>query len=271
MLDGKVCVVTGAGGGIGQETAVEMARQGARGVVAADVRLSSVAETAALVKATGGDALAVQCDVSDAAAVQKLMVAAGDRYGAIDVLHNNAGIHETGLTEYARLEDLDERIFDRVCAVNLKGVWLATKHATPHLRKSGRGAIVNASSLSGLIGFESAGVYCATKAAVILLTKVTALELAKYGVRCNCYCPGATDTAMARGYIEGSPDPAVAEQTLVQSHLVPRMAAPLEIAKLVCFLASDDASFITGAAMPIDGGALAWRGVRECSESPVAS
>jgi NAD(P)-dependent dehydrogenase (short-subunit alcohol dehydrogenase family) len=262
MLEGKVCVVTGAGAGIGRATAVEMAARGAQAIVAADINLDQARETAALVEKAGATGLGVRCDVVSSAAVEGLMAEAVNSFGRIDVLHNNAGIHETGLTATARLEELPEEIFDKVVAVNLKGVWLATKHAAPHLRQAGGGAIVNASSLSGLVGFDSAGVYCATKAAVILLTKVTALELAPYGIRCNCYCPGAADTAMARGYIEGSPDPVAAEQTLVASHLIPRMADPLEIARLVCFLASDESSFITGAAVPIDGGATAWRGVR---------
>jgi NAD(P)-dependent dehydrogenase (short-subunit alcohol dehydrogenase family) len=268
MLDGKVCVVTGAGAGIGRETAIEMARQGARGVVASDLDGSAAEETAVLVEAAGAEALAVACDIADSEQVEALMAAAAERFGGIDVLHNNAGIHETGFTDQPRLESIPEAVFDKVCEVNLKGVWLATKHAIPYLRRSDGAAIVNASSLSGLVGFEGAGVYCATKAAVIALTKVTALELAADGIRCNCYCPGAADTAMARGYITSAPDPVVAEQTLVASHLIPRMAEPLEIASLVCFLASDAASFMTGAAVPIDGGATAWRGVNQPSPTP---
>jgi NAD(P)-dependent dehydrogenase (short-subunit alcohol dehydrogenase family) len=266
MLEGKVCVVTGAGGGIGRATAVEMATRGARAVVAADINLDPARETAALVEMEGAASLPIACDVSSSRDVGDLMASAARSFGRIDVLHNNAGIHETGLTESARLEDLPEDVFDKVVAVNLKGVWLGTKHATPHLREAGGGAIVNASSLSGLVGFDSAGVYCATKAAVILLTKVAALELAPYQIRCNCYCPGAADTAMARGYIAGSPDPVAAEQTLVASHLIPRMADPVEVARLVCFLASDESSFMTGAAVPIDGGATAWRGVRASNQ-----
>lgn len=262
MLADKVCVVTGAGAGIGRATAIEMAKREARAVVAGDINLDAATETATLVEKAGAESIAVPCDVSSSADVANLMSRAARSFARIDVLHNNAGIHETTLTESARLEDLPDDVFDKVVGVNLRGVWLATKHATPYLRETGDGAIVNASSLSGLVGFDSAGVYCATKAAVILLTKVTALELAPYGIRCNCYCPGAADTAMARGYIEGAPDPMSAEQTLVASHLIPRMADPTEIARLVCFLASDESSFMTGAAVPIDGGATAWRGVR---------
>lgn len=263
MLTGKVCIVTGAGAGIGRETALEMARRGAAAVVAADLHEEAAVETADRVRDAGAESFGLGVDVSSSESVRGLMEVAASRYGGIDVLHNNAGIHESVLTDHPRLEEITEDIFDRVYDVNLKGVWLGIKHATPYLKQSGAGAIVNASSLSGLVGFEGAGIYCATKGAVILLTKVAALELAGYGIRCNCYCPAAADTAMARGYIANSPDPARAERTLVASHLVPRMATPLEIANLVCFLASDEASFITGAAVPIDGGATAWRGLNE--------
>jgi NAD(P)-dependent dehydrogenase (short-subunit alcohol dehydrogenase family) len=262
-LKGKVCLVTGAGAGIGRETAIEMARQGARAVVASDLDLTRAEETVDLVERAGAGALAISCDVSSSAQVEEMMARTDADFGGLDVLHNNAGIHETGLTEETGIEELSEEVFDKVCDVNLKGVWLTTKHAIPLLRQSDSAAIVNASSLSGLVGFEGASVYCATKAAVILLTKATALELAGDGIRCNCYCPGAADTEMARGYIEAAPDPALAERMLVQCHLMPRMAEPVEIARLVCFLASDAASFMTGAAIPIEAGALAWRGVHD--------
>src|SRR4051812_43419299 len=150
MLDGKVCVVTGAGAGIGRETAVEMARRGARTVVAADLREESAAETAELVGQAGADSLGGGMDVSSSESVRSLMDATAARFGGIDVLHNNAGIHEATFTEHPRLEDIDEDAFDLVYRVNLKGVWLCIKHATLYLKQAKNGAIVNASSLSGL-------------------------------------------------------------------------------------------------------------------------
>jgi NAD(P)-dependent dehydrogenase (short-subunit alcohol dehydrogenase family) len=146
--------------------------------------------------------------------------------------------------------------------INLRAVWLTTKFAAPHLRRSNRGPnIVNAASVSGLIGFARAAIYCASKAGVIQLTRVAAIDLAPH-VRCNCFCPGVIATPMAREFIDTAEDPAVQEREMVATQLVDRLGEPEEVAKLVCFLASDDAAFITGAAYTIDGGALAWHGVR---------
>ncbi len=256
-LEGLVCAVTGAGSGIGRVCAAELARRGAR--VAVIDRNGALADSAA--GDIGPAAAAFRCDVTDSADVEAVMRDVHARFGRIDALHNNAGIHETGLTDRCRLEQLDERVFDAVCDVNMKGTWLCMKHAAPYLRAS-RGCIVNASSVSGLTGYESAGTYCATKAAVIALTRAAAIEMADAGVRVNCYCPAAADTPMARSYVEHASDPAGALHSLTATHLVPRLAEPADVADLVCFLVSDQAAFINGATVVIDGGSLAWRGTR---------
>ena len=262
MLDGKLALVTGAGQGMGRAIALEMARRGAAAVAVADRNEDSVAETARLIGEAGGKALALCCDLRERDQIAAMFddVAAG--FGGLDVLVNNAGVIETSLTPETSIEELPEEIWDAVYEINLRAVWLTTKFAAPYLRRSSRGpSIVNAASVSGLIGFARAPIYCASKAGVIQLTRVAAIDLAPH-VRCNCYCPGVIETPMARAFIDKAEDPVTQERSMVSTQLVDRMGRPDEVAKLVCFLASDDAAFITGAAYPIDGGALAWHGVR---------
>jgi len=260
-LEGKVCVVTGAGSGMGRACAVEMAHEGGR-VVVSDVNAASGGETVKLVKDFGGEALFIGCDLRDSAQIKALMDGAARHFGGIDVLHNNAAVHETDLTQQTSIEDLSEEVWDIVYEVNLRAVWLTTKHAVPYLRKSGAGVIVNVASTGSFVGYPMAGVYCATKGGVLLLTKATAIDLAKFGIRCNCYCPGAIDTPMLQKYYEAAVDKKAIMNVLTGAHLVPRLGRPEEIAKLACFLASDDSSFVNGAAYVIDGGTLAWRGTR---------
>ena len=261
MLEGKVCVVTGSGGGIGRATAIEMARQGASGVVVSDIKDEGGAETVRLVEEAGGKARYIHCDVRNEDDVKALMTGAAEEFGGIDVLHNNAGVHETDFTDVTAVDALENEIWDRVYEINLRGVWWCTKHAAQYLRRSGNGpAIVNASSTGGLTGYPMCPSYASTKGAVIQLTKITAIDLANDGVRCNCYCPAAIDTPMVQKYFDAAEDKEAIERALVGSHLVPRLGRPEEVAKLVCFLASDDAAFINGAAFTIDGGSLAWRG-----------
>jgi NAD(P)-dependent dehydrogenase (short-subunit alcohol dehydrogenase family) len=258
MLTDKVCIVTGSGGGIGRATAVEMASQGAK-VVVTDVNDEAGAETVGLVEEAGGEAIYQHCDVRSEDEIKALIAAAVDRFGGLDVLHNNAGVHETDFAKEPSVDTLDLEVWTKVYEINLRGVWLTTKHAAPHLRASERGpAIVNAASIGGLVGYPMASAYCSTKGAVLQLTKATAIDLAP--VRCNCYSPGSIDTAMVQKYIDAADDKDAILRTLTGSHLIPRLGEPVEVAKLVCFLASDDASFITGAQFTIDGGSLAWRG-----------
>ncbi|MHB1538990.1 MAG: SDR family NAD(P)-dependent oxidoreductase [Solirubrobacteraceae bacterium] len=259
MLEDKVCVVTGSGGGIGRATAVEMARRGAR-VLVSDVNDDGGAETCTLVEEVGGEAIYLHCDVRDERQIEALMSTAAQRFGGIDVLHNNAGVQESDFTQEAAVDTLPGEVWDAVYEINLRAVWLATKHAAPHLKRSQRNpAIVNAASTGGMLGYPMCPAYSATKGAVIQLTKATAIDLAPT-VRCNCYCPAAVDTPMVRKYFAAAPDEQALTKALVGSHLIPRLGQPEEIAKLVCFLASDEASWITGSAYMIDGGSLAWRG-----------
>ncbi|MBN9622007.1 MAG: SDR family oxidoreductase [Actinobacteria bacterium] len=195
MLTDKVCIVTGAGRGIGRATAQEMARRGAK-VAAAGVSDENGEETVRLIEADGGEAAYVHCDVREEAQIEALMEATLERFGGIDVLHNNAGTHETYFTDHALLEELPTDIWTRVIEVNLRGPWLTTKHAIPHLRRSKRGPnIINCGSTGGLLGFSPGSAYCPSKAGVIHLTRLTAIEVAPE-IRCNSYCPGSTDTPM---------------------------------------------------------------------------
>ncbi|MFD4596917.1 SDR family NAD(P)-dependent oxidoreductase [Streptomyces sp. NPDC058464] len=262
-LKGKVALVTGAGRGIGRAIAVELARQGASAVVVADLDEAGVGESADMVRAEGAKAEAVGCDLRVRDDIEAMVTGCADRFGGLDVLVNNAGVIDTAFTtgQDHGVGSLPEEVWDAVYEVNLKAVWLTTKFAAPYLRSSARGpAIVNTASVSGLVGFPNCPAYGVTKAGVIHLTKVTAVDLAP--VRCNCLCPGVIDTQLTREYSAAAGDREAMARELVAPQLVERLGRPEEVARLACFLASDSAAFITGAAHVIDGGALAWRGVK---------
>jgi NAD(P)-dependent dehydrogenase (short-subunit alcohol dehydrogenase family) len=260
-LDDKVCLVTGSGSGIGRATAVEMALQGARAVIVSDVNDEAGAETVEMVRAEGATAEYRHCDVSDSGQVRGMMEWVGERFGLLDVLHNNAAIVDTQVTDKTLIYELEEEVWDRIFAVNVRGSWLCIKHAVSLLRESRAGAIVNCASVSSFLAFEGESCYCASKGAIPMLTRSTALDLAPMGIRCNCYCPATIDTPMVANQFEAGDEEAM-RRTLTATHLMPepRLGRPEEVARLVCFLASDDASFINGASYLIDGGALAWRG-----------
>lgn len=263
-LNGKAALVTGAGQGIGRAIAVQLARQGASAVAVADRNKETAAETAELVRAAGARAEAIVCDLRVRDSVEEMVARTAESFEGLDVLVNNAGVIETAFTaDPARgVDSLSEEVWDAVYEVNLKAVWLTTRFAAPHLRRSSRGpAIVNTASVSGLTGFPNAPAYGVTKAGVVHLTKVTAVDLAP--VRCNCFCPGVIDTPLAQDHFAAAADRDAMERELTAPQLVERLGRPEEVAKLACFLASDDAAFITGASYVIDGGALAWLGVRD--------
>lgn len=264
LLEGKVAIVTGAGQGIGEATARRMAEEGAQ-VVVSDVNAETGEAVAEAVRAAGGEGAFVRCDVTSRPDVEALVARTKELFGRLDVLHNNAGVHETNFTMQAASHELPDEVWDKVIAINLRGPWLCSKIAVPLLAESGGGVIVNASSIGGLVGYPMGGAYGPAKAGLIQLTRVMALELADRNIRVVAYAPGNTDTPMVQQYYN-QPGLTDEERRMVQAqllgtHLTPRLAEPSEIADLVCFLASDRAAMINGTCVTIDGGTLAWRGV----------
>jgi NAD(P)-dependent dehydrogenase (short-subunit alcohol dehydrogenase family) len=228
----------------------------------ADVDVTAGQETEAQIVGAGGSAAFAPCDVGDREQIRELMGATQARFGGIDVLVNNAGIQETQLTDQLTVDTLPDDVFERVLNVNLRGTWWCTKAAAPYLRRSRRNpSILNAGSRTCFVAVAGSPVYAASKGAILALTRATALDLAP-DVRCNCYVPGTTETKMVTAYLKSVPDRAGAVRALAATNLIPRMGRPEDTAKLIAFLASDDAEFITGAAFHVDGGSLAWRGSR---------
>lgn len=246
-MDGKVAVVTGSGTGIGRACAVRLAAEGAY-VLSADIDVAGARETAALIKDASGEAEAHECDVADADAVERLMAAAEAR-GGPHALVSNAGI------QYERtIEDTPPDDWDRVLAVDLKGVYLCARAALPRMRRLGGGSIVNMASVNGFWVEPSLGAYCAAKGGVINLTRAIAIDFGRFGIRCNCVCPGYIDTGMAQRYMEIQDDPAQARVAAAKLHALQRLGKPEEVAAMVLFLCSDEASFCTAQPFIVDGG-----------------
>jgi len=245
-LDGKVALVTGAASGIGKATATLFGKAGAK-VVVADVQDEAGETVAKGIRDAGGEAFYQHCDVGDEAQVQAMVGAAEERFGGLDIAFNNAGIEgETGL-----LADQSRKNWDRTLAIDLTGVYLCLHHEVPALRRRGGGAIVNMSSVAGLVGLPGSSPYGAAKHGVIGLTRDLAIELAQDGIRVNAVCPGAIQTPMIDRYVAGNEQ---AREELVRLHPLGRLGTPEEVAGPVVFLCSDQASFITGQALAIDGG-----------------
>jgi NAD(P)-dependent dehydrogenase (short-subunit alcohol dehydrogenase family) len=249
-FDGKVVALTGAAGGIGREAALRFAAEGAS-VVAADLPGGALDETVALVTAAGGRAIGVGTDVRDELQVKAFIAAAVDTFGGLDALVNNAGIEGPIMP----LTDTDVDHFDNVLAVNVRGVFLGIKHGAPAIAARGGGAIVNLSSVAGLGGTPGIVAYGASKHAVIGLTKTAAMEFAPAQIRVNAICPSPIETRMMRALEVGmNPDDPDAVRALMAASIpLGRYGQPYDVAALMLFLCSADASFLSGAAIPIDG------------------
>jgi NAD(P)-dependent dehydrogenase (short-subunit alcohol dehydrogenase family) len=247
-FDGKIGIVTGAAKGIGRACALRLADEGAA-VGLADVDVTGLEKVVHEITDAGGQAIAVPTDVSREDDVEALVRAVTDRYGRLDVLVNIAGIAVGGSVTETPEED-----WDRVFAVNLKGIWYAMKYAIPHLRVAGGGSIVNASSAQALRGFPGWAAYAATKGAVISLTRQAAVEYAPDRIRVNAIAPGTIMSPMNEEIFRTAPDPSALIESWNAMHALGRFGRCEEVAAVVAFLASEDSSFITGACVPVDGG-----------------
>src|SRR6266700_3634786 len=247
-LDGKVCVITGAGGGMGREAAMLFTAEGAR-VCSADVNLAAAEETVSL---CSGEAFAFEVDVADETQVSTMMSATAERFGGIDVLYNNAGISPD---DDASVLDTSVEAWQRVQDVNTKGVFLCCKHGIPYLRERGAGSVINVASFVAIVGAATSQIsYTASKGAVLSLSRELAVQFARQGVRVNALCPGPVETPLLRRLFDE--DPAAYERRRV--HLpMGRLATAREIVNAALFLASDESSYVNGSTFLVDGGLTA--------------
>jgi NAD(P)-dependent dehydrogenase (short-subunit alcohol dehydrogenase family) len=251
IVEGKVALVTGGGGGIGRAAALAFAREGAR-VAVADFVAAAARDTVALINAAGGQAITLTGDVTRAEDVRAMLDDTITAYGRLDCAFNNAGIAPYQVDASGKkTADWSEESFDRMIAVNLKGVWLCMKEEIPRMQSQGGGAIVNTASIAGLIGLVTSSAYVAAKHGVIGLTKTAALEYADAKIRVNAVCPGFIKTQMTEETMRRRGEAIMAQIPLR------RMGEPAEIAEMVVWLCSDRASYVTGASYNVDGGWMA--------------
>lgn len=254
-LAGRVAVVTGSGNGIGRASALSLAESGAA-VVISDVVVEDAERTAAEISNAGGTAIALKADISVESDVKAIYDAAFSRFKKVDILVNNAGVGGS----FARIHEMEVEEWDRVNNVNLRGTYMMTKYAITDFLKHGGGAIINIASTYGLIGAPKAPAYCATKGGIINLTRQLAVDYGKDGIRVNAICPGYIDTSLRRrkdvmGEAEWSAAMARREKAAAMQPLG-RQAEPSEVGEVVAFLASDNASFMTGSIVTVDGGCV---------------
>ncbi|MEW5979733.1 MAG: glucose 1-dehydrogenase [Acidobacteriota bacterium] len=245
---GKVAVITGAGSGIGRASAGLFAQEGAK-VVVVDWDRDKCQDAVVAILERGGAATPCFSDVSQCDDAERMINIAVENYGRIDILFNNAAVQQLGT-----LVDTSVEVWDQIHNVNLKGVFLGCKYAIPAMVKGGGGSIINMASVLGFVGDPDLTAYCAAKGGVIALTKSAAIAYGSQGVRVNCICPGDVSTPMVEAYFRQTPNSEQLRQDVYSKYALKRIAAPMEIAQVAAFLASDASSFLTGSSVVVDGG-----------------
>lgn len=260
-VEGLRFVITGSGTGIGEATARLAASKGAK-VMVSDLNDDQGEAVAQSIRDDGGEALYQHCDVTDPEQVEALMAATAAAFGGIDVLHNNAGVHETGVGDPSKASviNMDIDVFKKVVEINAVAPWICTKFAFPYLKESDNASVINAASTGSQSAYPNNSAYGTSKGGIRLQTQNVAVDLAPYGIRVNCYGPTAIATNMVTDFIKQADDPAAFEEAMISTSLIPRLGLPTEVGELVCFLASPESGFINAAYILIDGGSLAWRG-----------
>ena len=249
QLEGKIGIVTGGTSGLGRAIALELNKQGAI-VGLCGRREKEGNETVSLIEKAGGIAFFQKVDITNANEISNFIESVVNKYGKLDLAINNAGI----IGKASIITKYEEEEFNKVYETNVKGVWLSMKYQIPQMQKLNKGSIVNISSVSGLIGFPYNAAYSASKHAVIGLTKSASLEFSHKGIRINAICPGGIETEMLNSIFESTGKPDQARANMTNLHSMRRLAKQEEVAKSAVWLCSDEASFITGVALPVDGG-----------------
>jgi len=250
-LEGKVAIVTGAASGIGAASAILFAREGAR-VTVADVDERRGNQTANTIRSAGGEAVFAHVDVTRESEIVAMVDETASRWGTIDILFNNAGV-----LLVKTIEEMSEQEWDRVMAVNVKSAFLATKHVVPHMRRNGKGAILNTGSIGSFTGQVGTPVYSASKGAIALLTKSLALDLGRDGIRVNCLCPGITDTPMLREHLGHGEEGEARIRARLSRVPLGKILSPEDVARAALYLVSDESEGITGVLHVVDGGLIA--------------